>query len=90
MSDDIKNEIRAFIIENFLFGDESRPLGDELSLIENDMIDSTGILELVSFLEERFGITLADAEIVPANLDSVTRIAAFVARKRETAGQPAG
>jgi acyl carrier protein len=89
MSDDIKNEIRAFIIENFLFGDESQPLGDDLSLIENDMIDSTGILELVSFLEERFGISPADAEIVPANLDSVARIAAFVARKRQAADRPA-
>lgn len=83
MSDAIKTELRAFIVENFLFGDDSTPLGDGQSLIDSDMVDSTGILELVSFLEERFGIALADADIVPANLDSIDRIAAFVERKRE-------
>jgi acyl carrier protein len=82
MSDDIKKEVRSFIIENFLFGDDAYPLEDSLSLIENDLIDSTGILELVSFLEERFGVALSDAEIVPDNLDSLDRIAAFVTRKR--------
>jgi len=86
MSDTIKNQVRAFIVENFLFGDDQYPLGDELSLIENDLVDSTGILELVSFIEERFGVTLADAEIVPDNLDSIARIEAFIARKREAAG----
>lgn len=83
MSDAIKSQVRAFIVENFLFGDDSTPLGDEQSLIESDMVDSTGILELVSFLEERFGVAMADADIVPANLDSIARIAAFVARKSE-------
>lgn len=83
MSDAIKTELRAFIVENFLFGDDSTPLGGEQSLIDSDMVDSTGILELVSFLEERFGIALADADIVPANLNSIDRIAAFVERKRE-------
>lgn len=83
MSDAIKTDLRAFIVENFLFGDDSTPLGDGQSLIDSDMVDSTGILELVSFLEERFGIALADADIVPANLDSIDRIAAFVERKRE-------
>lgn len=76
-----KAAIRAFIVENFLFGDESHPLKDETSLIDNDMIDSTGILELVTFLEERFGLRVADADIVPANLDSIERIAGFVERK---------
>lgn len=77
-----KTEIRAFIVENFLFGDESQPLGDDLSLIDNDLIDSTGILELVSFIEERYGIKLADADIVPANLDTIDSIAAFVGLKQ--------
>ncbi len=86
MSDDIKNQVRTFIIENFLFGDERYPLDDTLSLMENDLIDSTGVLELVSFLEERFGISLSDAEIVPDNLDSIERIAAFAARKKQAAG----
>lgn len=82
MPDTIATQIRAFIVENFLFGDEDYALGDDLSLVENDIVDSTGILEMVSFLEERFGIAVADADIVPANLDSVARIAAFVTGKR--------
>lgn len=81
MTDAVKNEIRSFIVENFLFGDTDRPLDDDMSLIENDVVDSTGILELVSFLEERYGIAVADADIVPANLDSIARIAAYVAHK---------
>ncbi|MGO4833689.1 acyl carrier protein [Rhizobiaceae sp. 2RAB30] len=82
MPDTKAAQIRAFIVENFLFGDEDYALGDDLSLVENDIVDSTGILEMVSFLEERFGIAVADADIVPANLDSVARIAAFVAGKQ--------
>ena len=82
MSDVVQTRIRDFIVENFLFGDDSQPLPGDLSLIESDIVDSTGILELVGFLEERFGLTVADADIVPANLDSIDRIAAFVARKK--------
>ena len=88
MSDTIKAELRTFIVENFLFGD-GHPLENGTSLIENDLIDSTGILELVSFLEERFGIAVADTDIVPANLDSIERIAAYVASKSAVARQPA-
>lgn len=85
MPDPVNTQIRAFIVENFLFGDEDYALGDDLSLVENDIVDSTGILEMVSFLEERFGISVADADIVPANLDSVARIAAFVTQKQAVA-----
>jgi acyl carrier protein len=81
MTSSVETEIRAFIVENFLFGDESQPLAKEASLMDNDLIDSTGILELVTFLEERFAIRVADADIVPANLDSIASIAAFVAGK---------
>ena len=82
MSDAVQTKIRDFIVENFLFGDDSQPLPGDLSLIESDMVDSTGILELVGFLEEAFGLTVADADIVPANLDSIDRIAAFIERKK--------
>ncbi|MCB1426823.1 MAG: acyl carrier protein [Notoacmeibacter sp.] len=82
MSDVVQTRIRDFIVENFLFGDDSQPLPGDLSLIESDMVDSTGILELVGFLEEAFGLTVADADIVPANLDSIDRIAAFIERKK--------
>lgn len=82
MSDTIRTDIRAFIIENFLFGDDTHPLTDEMSLIDNDLVDSTGILELVGFVEEHFAVTVADADIVPANLDSIASIAAFITRKK--------
>lgn len=82
MTDTIKNDVRAFIVENFLFGDASQAPADDASLIENDVIDSTGVLELVAFIEERFGLTMDDADIVPANLDALDRIAAFVKAKQ--------
>jgi acyl carrier protein len=82
MTDETRTAIRAFVVENFLFGDDSHPLPADLSLIDNDLIDSTGILELVSFLEERFAIQVADADIVPANLDTIDRIAGFISRKQ--------
>ena len=82
MTAETQATIRAFIVENFLFGDESHPLPADLSLIDNDLIDSTGILELVGFLEEHFAIKVADADIVPANLDTIGRIADFIARKQ--------
>lgn len=78
MTQTIKDKVRAFVIENFLFGDTSYDLGDTASLIENDIIDSTGVLELVAFVEDQFDIAMADADIVPANLDSIARISAFV------------
>ena len=81
MTESIKDSVRAFIVENFLFGDATQAPADDASLIENDVIDSTGVLELVAFVEERFGIAMADADIVPANLDSLDRIAAFVAAR---------
>jgi acyl carrier protein len=73
--------IRAFIVESFLFGDDSAMPADDASLIENEIIDSTAVLELVAFIEENFAITVADEEIVPANLDSVEAIARFVGSK---------
>lgn len=85
MTDSIRDDVRAFIVENFLFGDATQAPADSASLIENDIIDSTGVLELVAFIEERFGIAMADADIVPANLDSLDRIAAFVAGRSAAA-----
>ncbi|KAA0691469.1 acyl carrier protein [Neorhizobium sp. P12A] len=81
----LKEQIRAFIVESFLFGDTSRALGDDASLIESDVVDSTGILELVSFVEDNFGVTVADAEILPANFDSITKVATFIMSKRSAA-----
>lgn len=81
MTDTIENRIGAFIVENFLFGDTSYKLADNASLIENDIIDSTGVLELVAYIEDNFEIEMADTDIVPANLDSLERISAFIKTK---------
>lgn len=81
MSETIRDSVKAFVVENFLFGDTSHVLVGTDSLIENGVIDSTGVLELVAFIEDRYGITVADADIVPANLDSLDRISAFIASK---------
>ena len=74
--------IRNFIVENFLFGDTGVPLGDEDSLLQKGLIDSTGILEIVSFIEEKFGIAVEDDELVPENLDAINSIAKYILRKQ--------
>ncbi len=83
MTNTIKSRVKDFIVENFLFGDASQAPADATSFIENDIIDSTGVLELVAFIEEEFGIAMSDADIVPANLDSLDRIAAFVTQRSQ-------
>ena len=76
-------ELRSFLAENFLLGEELRTLPASASLIEAGIIDSTGVLELVSFLESTFGIEVADEEMLPENLDSVRAVSAYVTRKLE-------
>lgn len=83
MADTIETDLRNFITENFLFGDDSRTIAGSDSLIQNDLMDSTGILELVAFLEDHFGISVADEDIMPENLDSIDRITAYVTRRQE-------
>ena len=71
--------IRTFIVENFYVA-EGAALGDDTSLIETGVVDSTGVLEVIAFLEEEFGLSIPDRDIVPANLDSIARIASYIAR----------
>ncbi|KQT59905.1 acyl carrier protein [Methylobacterium sp. Leaf456] len=85
IQDQVRDQVRAFVVETFLFGDAATDLPEQGSFIEQGIIDSTGILELVAFVEDTFGLVVADAEILPANFDSVARVADFVARKRMTA-----
>lgn len=73
----IQGKIRDFIVETFLFGDD-QGLEEDTSFLENGIIDSTGILELVIFLDEEFNIEIADEELIPENLDSINRIVAFL------------
>ena len=81
-------ELRTFIVDNFLFGDASGrfTFNDDDSFQQRGIVDSTGILELVCHLQERYGIDLTDAELVPDNLDSVSKVARFVERKQREQG----
>ena len=72
--------IRTYIRENFLFGSES-PIADEGSLLEAGIIDSTGAMELVTFLEAQFGLRIDDRDLVPENLDSISAMVSFVTRR---------
>lgn len=80
MEENIK-KIRAFIFEHFLFDAAEEALRNDTSFLEQGVIDSTGILELVDWLEEAFGISVEDEELVPENLDSVNLLAAYIDRK---------
>lgn len=75
-----KKQIRTFIVENFLFGNADG-LKDDTSFLEEGIIDSTGVLELVTFLEEEFNIKVADDDLVPENLDSINNVTAYLQRK---------
>ncbi len=77
---DIKSKIRAFIVENFLFGKDAG-LDEETSFLDGGIIDSTGILELVNFIEEEFHIKVEDEELVPENLDSIANVVKYLERK---------
>jgi len=74
----IKREVRDFIMENFL---PEKALADDDRLLENGIIDSTGILEIVSFIETTYGFVVEDEDLIPDNLDSIDRITAFVQKK---------
>ncbi len=73
--------IRTFLAENFLLSSNGFELDDDSSLLENGVVDSTGVLELIAFVEDAFGIEIADDEIVPENFDSVNRIASYISGK---------
>ena len=83
MSDNYSADIRAFIVRNFLFGQDNHGIAEDQSLLESGVVDSTGLLELVGFIEEQYGISVGDTELVPENLDSIRNLSQFVARKRE-------
>ena len=81
--DEIIKTIRAFLNDNFLLGDDGE-LEEETSFLDSGIIDSTGILELVALLEEKFGILIEDDEIVPENLDTLKNITNFLQMKRKS------
>lgn len=88
MGQDIEQKILDFIIDVFLFG-EPVEVGPDESLLEKGIIDSTGLLELVEFLQETYDITIQESDLVRANLDGIAKIAAFVQRKQAAGGEAA-
>lgn len=79
---EVKKQIRDFILQNALSGTAGVALDDEDSFLEKEIIDSTGVLELVSFVEERFGIEVNDDELTPDNFDSVNKLNEYVRKKQ--------
>jgi acyl carrier protein len=84
MEQDIKQQIVDFITNNFLFDDAQASLNEKESLLETGVIDSTGVLELIAFIEETYGIKVEDEEIIPENLDTILDITYFIKQKLST------
>ncbi|MET0028130.1 MAG: acyl carrier protein [Candidatus Thiodiazotropha sp.] len=78
----VEEQIRNYILENYLFTDDQSALDSNDSFLDKGILDSTGILEVIYFLEDEFGIKVEDTEMVPENLDSVNNIVAFVGKKK--------
>jgi acyl carrier protein len=76
-------DVRRFVTEHFLFGDGSR-LQNETQLLESGIIDSTGVLDIVEFLETTYSFHIHDQELVPLNLNSIVNLAEFVCRRTQT------
>lgn len=79
---DSRTELRKFIQENFMMGRELEEFTDSSSLLDLGIIDSTGVLELVSFIEETYSFTIEDNELVPENLDSIDHLVDYINRKK--------
>ncbi len=82
----IKEKIKIYIIENFLFGSTDNPINDEDSFLETGIIDSTGILELIEFIETTYSIAVDDTELIPENLDSLNNLEKFITLKIQKNG----
>lgn len=79
---EIENKIRQFLAENFILSEQLDQLGSDDSFLDNGIIDSTGILELIFFVEEQFGIQVDTSEVLPENFDSINRLTAYIQRKQ--------
>lgn len=80
-----EQKLRKYILETYLFTTDDSALANDDSFLDKGIIDSTGILELVMYLEEEFGLAVADEELLPDNLDSINNLVQFVARKQAAA-----
>lgn len=81
----IIEKVRRFVLDSFLYGDVGRMVKDQESLLQHGVMDSTGVLELIEFIEAEFRVTIEDSETVPQNLDSIAGIARFVSGKTSAA-----
>jgi acyl carrier protein len=81
----VKHQVRCYLLDNFLMGGTAQDIGDDTSFMEAHILDSTGFIELISYLEQQFGLRVEDEEMVPENLDSLANIERFVSRKRASA-----
>jgi acyl carrier protein len=82
MNSDIATRIRQHVISTFLFDEADQMIPDEASLLEAGLVDSTGVLDLICFIEEEFGLRVADEDVTPANFDSVDRMTTYVASRQ--------
>jgi acyl carrier protein len=78
---DTREKVRNFIIENFMFGSENASLNDEDPFIDEGIIDSTGFLEVIGYIQDEFNFEVADKELIPDNFDSVNKLVAYIDRK---------
>lgn len=81
MDPDVRQAIRAFILENYMHGASPSELEDAASFVDTGIIDSTGVMELILFLENELGVKVEDTEILPENLDSVEKICRYLESK---------
>ena len=81
----VKNALRKLILEDYLFTDDESALSDNTSFLEEGILDSMGILEIIMFLDDNFDVKVADDEMVPENLDSIANLMAYIQRKAEVA-----
>ena len=77
----MKSKIRQYILHNYLFSENEADLADDVSFLESGLIDSTGMMEVIFFVEESFDIKVEDEEMVPENLDSVNNLVTYISRK---------
>jgi len=77
-----RESIRRFIVDTFLFGEGDDTLADDDSLMEKGIVDSTGVLQIVAFLDEQLGVQVEDAELVADNFDSISKLTSFLERKQ--------
>ena len=82
MTSPARDKITDFIVTSYLFGDAARTPGPDESLVESGVVDSTGVLEMIEFLESEFGIEVLEEETVPENLDSTDRLCRYVESKQ--------